>query len=66
MLRLFLGFIKAIYWVYLVFGGYKWYKLFNFHTWVRTGQPRLDPGQTLDPLADPRPDLGPNGPIFPT
>ena len=58
MLRLFLGFIKAIYWVYLVFGGYKWYKLLN---WVRSGQPRSDIG----PI-DPRPDLGPNGPIFPT
>ena len=48
----------------MVFGGYKWYKLLNFHTWVRSGRPGSDPGQTLDPLADPRPDLGPNGPIF--
>ena len=50
----------------MVFGGYKWYKLLNFHTWVRLGRPGSDPGQTLDPLADPRPDLGPNGPLFPT
>ena len=63
-------YVKTIYRVYkkpyLVFGGYKWYKLLNFHTWVRSGRPGSDPGQTLDPLADPRPDLGPNGPIFPT
>ena len=64
MLRLFIGFIKSHIRVYLVFGGYKWYKLLNFHTWVRLGRPGSDPGQTLDPLADPRPDLGPNGPIF--
>ena len=61
-------YVKTIYRVYkkpyLVFGGYKWYKLLNFHTWVRSGRPGSDPDQTLGPLVDPRPDLGPNGPIF--